>query len=214
MVRPCRCEDDRVTDQWNPLTVEQVFDRFSSLDVDWWIAGGHAIDLFLGWQTRPHADIDIEMFRSDRDVLFDVFDGWDLRAVSDSGSDSWSRGEDLDDGTFGIWGRATPSDAWAVEVVLADGDFTEWRFRRDPGITLAGDALVRRSLSGVPYCTPEVQLLYKSIQSRPKDDVDLARTLHNMSSSQRSWLMAAIARADIGHPWIAVLENANDGHRE
>lgn len=214
MVRPSRCEDDRVTEQWNPLTVEQVVDRFSSFDFDWWIAGGHAIDLFLGWQTRSHDDIDIEMFRSDRESLFDVFDGWDLHAVSESGLAPWSRGEGLAEITFGIWGRAAPNDAWAVEVMLADGDFAEWRFRRDPAITLGGDALVLRSPSGIPYCTPEVQLLYKSKQSRPKDDVDLVRTLHKMSPSQRSWLAAAIGRSDTLHPWIAVLENANDGHRE
>jgi len=59
-----------------------------------------------------------------------------------------------------------------------------------------------------------VQLLYKSKQSRPKDDVDLARVLHKMSLAQRSWLIVAIGRSDSDHPWIPVLENANERHRE
>jgi len=214
MVRPREWENDGMASEWNPLTVEQVTARFSLFDFDWWIAGGHAIDLFLGWQTRPHDDIDIEMFRSDRDLLFDVLDGWDLHAVSVGRSVPWTRGEDLDADTFGIWGRPSPDDPWAVEIILANGDFGEWRFRRDPGITLDGEALVRRTSSGVPYCTPEVQLLYKSKQTRPKDDVDLTRVLHKMSPTQRSWLIAAIGRSDTEHPWISVLENANERHRE
>ncbi|MFV1999928.1 MAG: nucleotidyltransferase domain-containing protein [Acidimicrobiia bacterium] len=203
-----------MTSSWNPLTVEQVFDRFSPFDVDWWIAGGHAIDLFLGWQTRAHDDIDIEMFRSDRGALSSIFDGWDLHAVSVGGSVPWAPGDDLDAATFGIWGRPSPDGPWAVEIMLADGDIDQWRFRRDPAITLAGEALVRRTSAGVPYCTPEVQLLYKSKQSRPKDDVDLTRVLHKMSRVQRSWLREAIGRSDTEHPWISVLEKANEGHRE
>jgi len=98
--------------------------------------------------------------------------------------------------------------------MLANGDIDEWRFRRDPGITLDGEMLILRTSSGVPYCTPEVQLLYKSKQSRPKDDVDLTRVLHKMSRIQRSWLADAIGRSDTEHPWISVLENANERHRE
>jgi len=203
-----------VTSRWNPLTVEQVFDRFSPFDLDWWIAGGYAIDLFLGWETRPHDDIDIEMFRSDREVLFDVFDGWDLHAVSVDRSLPWVRGDALDEDSFGIWGRPSPDEPWAVEIMLADGDLNEWRFRRDPHITLDGAYLIRRTASDVPYCTPEVQLLYKSKQSRPKDDVDLTRALYKMSHTQRSWLVAAIGRSDAEHPWVSVLENANELHRE
>ncbi|HEY8562140.1 MAG TPA: hypothetical protein VIL74_17330 [Pyrinomonadaceae bacterium] len=30
---------------------------------DWFIAGGRAIDLFLGGTTRTHADIEIAIFR-------------------------------------------------------------------------------------------------------------------------------------------------------
>ena len=49
--------------RWEPLTVAQIVDRFAPFDVDWWIAGGRAIDLYLGWETRPHEDVDVEMFR-------------------------------------------------------------------------------------------------------------------------------------------------------
>jgi len=196
------------------LSIQEVAERFRPFPIDWWIAGGLAIDLFLGWQTRPHADIDVEMFRNDREVLFDVFDGWELFTVSDGELLRWERSEAISPNVFGVWGRPGRDAPWAVEVMLADGDRKRWRFRRDPAISLAGDQLVRRSIDGIPYCTPEVQLLYKSKQSRPKDDVDLARTLFHMTRAQRRWLADAIRSSDAAHPWIDVLEMADARHHD
>lgn len=192
---------------WSPLSAADVRERFADAGVPWWTAGGVAIDLFLGWETRPHDDIDVEMLRRDRMVLFDVFSGWDLHAVSEGRLIAWT-GQDLARDVFGIWGRPDPSSAWAVEVMLADGDDTTWRFRRDPEISLPLADLVHVTGVGMPYCTPEVQLLYKAKRNRPKDDADLARCLHRLAPSQCRWLADAIARAQPGHAWIPVLHHA------
>jgi len=191
---------------WEPMSIAEVEQRFAPGGIDWWIAGGHAIDLFLGWETRPHADLDVEMFRSDRAALFGIFEGWDLRVASDGQLLSWSEAEEIDDGVFGVWLRPEPSDPWKLEIMLADGDRTEWRFRRDPSITMPGDRLINTTSRGIPYCAPEVQLLYKSQQARTKDDIDLVRCLHRMTADQRTWLADAVARTTAHHPWISVLE--------
>lgn len=203
-----------MNEEWQPLTIDHVQDRFAQFDVDWWIAGGHAIDLFVGWVTRPHADIDVEMFRTDREILFEVFAGWELFTVSHGGLMRWNRGANIAPHVFGVWGRPSVGAPWAIEVMLADGDRTCWRFRRDPDISLSGEQLLRTSHNGTPYCTPEVQMLYKSKMARPKDDVDMARVLHRMTSSQRQWLQDAIVRSDPCHPWIELLEMANLGSRD
>ena len=207
-------EHGAMSGTWDPLTIVEVRERFVSVAIPWWIAGGHAIDLFIGWVTRHHDDIDVEMFRKDRDILFDVFEGWDLRVVGHGGLVSWERGTAIAPHVYGVWGRRSPAEPWAVEVMLADGDETTWRFRRDPGVTLSGDRLIRMASSGVPYCTPEVQMLYKSKMARPKDDGDMARVLHLMSRSQRQWLADAIERGNPDHPWIELLEMANLGHHD
>jgi len=214
MLRPSVRQDGVMDTEWDPLSIEQVADRFSRFDGDWWIAGGHAIDCFVGWETRHHADIDVEMFRSDRDALFDVFPGWDMFTASGGGLTPWIRGSAIAPHVFGIWARPASDAPWAVEVMLADGDHTTWRFRRDPRISLERGRLVRWTPAGIPYCTPEVQLLYKSKQARPKDDVDLARVLHHMTTDQRRWLIDAIERADGAHPWVHVLEMANQRHHD
>jgi hypothetical protein len=198
-------------EHWDPLTLDEVLVRFAALDVPWWVAGGIAIDLFLGWETRHHDDIDLEMFREDREILFAVFKGWDLHAAMGGGLAPWTEDEPLDSDAFAIWGRPHMRAPWAVEILLASGDVGEWRFRRDPTITMAGDRLIRTTGGGVPYCTPEVQLLYKAKRSRRKDDVDLSRCLHRMERSQAMWLRDALTRLDATHPWVAVLDHAISG---
>jgi hypothetical protein len=191
--------------QWDSMAIDRVMERFTETDIDWWIAGGHAIDLFLGWRTRPHADLDVEIFRSDSRRLFDVFDGWDIHVVSDRGASPWTDPTDLGDDVFGSWIRPDPAAPWQVEIMFAGGDRTEWRFQREPSIGLAGSELVRTADSGIPYGTPEVQLLYKSMQHRPKDDVDLARCLVRMTVEQRSWLANAVGMTSSDHAWSGVL---------
>lgn len=195
---------------WQPLALAEVAEHFRSTDVDWWIAGGLAIDLFLGWETRPHDDIDIEMFRADREALFEILPDWDLHTVSAGALTRWVSGVTLPDHVFGIWGRPTPESPWAVEVILADGDENTWRFRRDPSISLPRRDLPRESDDGFRYCTPEVQLLYKGKQHRTKDDLDMVRCLHRMTATQLLWLSAALAKSEPDHPWLALIANSRD----
>ena len=190
---------------WKPLAIDEIAGRMDPTGADWWIAGGVAIDLFLGWTSRPHADVDVEMFRTDRDVLGRAFEGWELFSVSAGDLAPWRPGIDLPHHVFGIWGRSAPGEPWAIEVMLADGDDTTWRFRRDPRIERPRAGLTHATPGGIAYCTPEVQLLYKAKQARPKDDVDLARTLHLLDDEQKDWLADALAVTQPDHPWVAVL---------
>jgi hypothetical protein len=207
-------EDGGVTRIWQPLTIDEVQERFAAVRVSWWIAGGHAIDLFVGWVTRPHDDIDVEMFRKDSEILFDVFPGWNLATVSPQGLSPWHPGATIPPDVFGVWGRPTPAEPWAIEVMLAGGDETTWRLRTDPEITLPGAHLVRSSRTGIPYGTPEVQMLYKSKMARTKDDTDMARVLYLMSEPERRWLANSISRSDPENPWIDLLNMPHADHHE
>ena len=51
---------------WQPWQPKEVARFFSTLTVPWWIAGGWALDLFLGEQTRDHEDIDVQILRRDQ----------------------------------------------------------------------------------------------------------------------------------------------------
>jgi Aminoglycoside-2''-adenylyltransferase len=51
--------------EWEPLSVDAVTGLLRGMDARWWIAGGWALDLHLGRQTRPHHDIDVLVLRED-----------------------------------------------------------------------------------------------------------------------------------------------------
>ncbi len=193
---------------WGPLSVNDVVERFAPFEIDWWVAGGLAIDLFLGWESRPHDDLDLEMFRCDSERLFDVFAGWDLHTVAERAVEPWERGTEPEPDVFAVWGRAGPNVPWSVEIMLADGDGAEWRYRRNNTVTMPRDQLTAITADGVRYGVPEVQLLYKASKARQKDDVDLVRVLHLMSQRQIGWLVGALSVIDPGHPWVAVLRYA------
>ena len=210
----CVREDGQMEHAWDPIGIDDVAQRFATLAVDWWVAGGLSIDLFLGFESRPHADVDLEMFRTDRETLFEAFEGWELFVVAQGALTRWHPSEPIDQPVFGIWARPGPESPWGVEVMLADGNRDTWRFRRDNDISLARGKLTQTTSNGIRYCTPEVQLLYKSKQARPKDDVDLARCLHRMTTDQRLWLNDAIGRTSPGHPWIRVLDESLEPQHE
>lgn len=51
---------------------------------------------------------------------------------------------------------------------------------------------------GLPYLAPELQLLYKSNDVRPKDDADAAIVIGLLDPERRGWLAAHLPA---GHPW-------------
>ena len=55
--------------RWQPWHPREVAAFFAELDAPWWIAGGWAIDLFLGRQTREHEDIDVQILRRDQHAV-------------------------------------------------------------------------------------------------------------------------------------------------
>ena len=66
---------------WQPWQPAEVVRLFSTLTVPWWIAGGWAIDLFLGEQTRHHDDIDVLILRRDQREVRTIFRGWDVQGA-------------------------------------------------------------------------------------------------------------------------------------
>ncbi len=179
----------------------------------WAIAGGWALDLVTGTPARHHDDIDIAV---DADAAPAVLD-----ALAQNGARAaWviactparyvprNPGEAHPGG--GHQAHAHRGDTW-VDVVIEPWTDTEWRYRREPGITLPLERAIRRVTTDgvdVPVMAPEVVLLFKATTGgrtvpRPKDDADLPRALPRLDAAARAWLSAALPE---GHPWRERLE--------
>jgi hypothetical protein len=197
------------THKWNPLSVDEVTELLSPVRFPWWIAGGWAIDLFLGRQTRPHADTDVLVRRDDQIELQEhlVDRGWDLYKTQQPGLKPWPRGEFQSRPVNDIWCRRAPHLPWALQIMLLDTEGDEWIFKRDPTIRGPLAGIGRRTPSGVPYLCPHIQMLYKAKQKTlEKDQSDFDLAVPQMTSEEKAWLLRHLEkRFPHGHTWIRSL---------
>jgi hypothetical protein len=194
-----------IEDPWQALSVEEVAALLGGLPVRWWIAGGQAIDLFVGSSTRQHQDVDVAVLRPDQLTVQTHLDGWDLRVAHDGHLTQWAPGQLLASHEHGIWARPNPASPWRLELLVDDVSDGQWAYRRNPAVRLPLDRLGRTTASGVPYLRPEVVLLYKAKRPQPPDEHDAAVAIPRLSQSQRAWLAAAIAKDTRDHHWLPLL---------
>jgi Aminoglycoside-2''-adenylyltransferase len=172
----------------------------------WWVAGGWALDLFLGWVTRPHHDVDVAILRRDQAVVQRHLADWSLHWVeprSGGKSHHWSAGEWLALPVHEIHG--THREGMTIELLLNEAQGEIWHFRRDQRIRRPLHLVGRRSSQVIPYLAPEVVLLYKAQEFRDSDAADFAMVQDDLDAEQRTWLAQAIRRVFGDHPWLLTL---------
>jgi hypothetical protein len=176
----------------------------SFLDVRWWVAGGWALDLFIGAQTRPHADLDIGILRRDVGEVLGHLSSWEFFEAQDGVLTRLRAARDLRPDVHSLWSRPAGTTPWALEWLLEEAQDEQWVFRRQREITRPLTEVVRRS-EGMPYLAPEIQLLYKARSPRPWDEDDFHGVAPLLHSNARAWLRQALERCDAEHRWIPAL---------
>lgn len=189
--------------RWEPFVPHEAAKLLDRLAAPWWIAGGWAIDLFMGRRTRDHEDLDVGVLLRDQLAVQAALPGWDLHSAGGGVLRPWPPGEDLPLDVHDVWCRPAPDEPWALQFTLNEAEGEDWLFRRDPGVRRPLGEIVLRDRDGLPFLAPEVQLLFKSKQPRPKDEADFAAVLPYLDEGRRGWLAEALARVQPGHPWIA-----------
>lgn len=165
---------------WSPLTVAEVISVLDGVPGLWWLSGGCAIDEYLGSPTREHGDIDVTVAREDwpaiHEALRDTLDIWI------AGGDHFrsTATEALRPGDHNLWARWPGDGPWRLQLNLEDITGGTWTYRRDPRITRP--VAEASWWSGRLTCiAPAVQLLWKSRDPLPKDDLDHPLTSPNTS---------------------------------
>lgn len=189
-------------DDWDPLSPQQAAELLAGLDVSWWIAGGWAIDLFLGRQTRPHADLDIALLRGTEPALRDRLPTWDIQIAHEGQFIPWDGGP-LSRPHHQFWARQDPGSRWAVEFMLEEHRDDVWIYRRDPAVRMPVTRLAHTTDDGFPYLRPEIALLYKAKRaSEARNAADFDAALPSLTQEQRRWLRDALTQAHPGNDWI------------
>ena len=184
---------------------EEAAHWLSSITVPWWIAGGWALDLFLGTATRPHQDLDVGLFRRDVLEVLAALPAWEFFEAKNGALTRLGVGETPAQDVHSLWGRPLGTDLWKLELMLDESEDDMWVFRRQPTIRRALSTIVRRNSEDIPYLVPEIQLLYKAKCPRDRDQADFTRIAPCLDSSSRAWLCSALICLDPGHEWLLAI---------
>jgi hypothetical protein len=182
---------------WRAWTPDEAARRLADLEVPWAVAGGRAVDLHLGHTTRMHHDLEICVPAGHADTVLAVFPPprWSWH-VPESGLLHPVDGPD-GEGLFArghqTWLWSVDDGAYVLDVFREPHDGDTWIYRRHPTLRRPMADVIATSSSGLPYVRPEIVLLFKAKDCRPKDEADLAVCLPTLDRPARAWLRTAVA---------------------
>lgn len=191
---------------WAPWSAGEVAKRLIHFSEPWCIAGGRALDLWLGRQTRDHNDIEIAILRPTWPVLASRLSANRHFGAADGHLALLPLNTELALEVSQVWIADEWQSLWRMEVLLEPGDVDTWVYRRNPAVRRARRQMIAISRDGIPYLKPEGVLLYKAKAPRAKDEIDFATCLPAMPHDSRQWLRNALLCAHPGHGWTSRLE--------
>jgi hypothetical protein len=144
--------------------------------------------------------MDVSILREDAPLLGHLLEGWDLHGAHAGVLTPWRPVTEPPESS--IWCRKSPERPWGLQVMFDEGTPGEWICHRHGDIHLALDQVLLRSPDGIAYLRPEVQLLLKAKDTRPKDDADFATVFPLLSPAPRRWLVDALRRYYPEHRWL------------
>ena len=186
-----------------PPQAGKAFHLLEKFERPWFVAGGWAIDLFLGRVTRDHGDFEIAIFREDQLELQRTLRGWRLELSTRKGRRIWMPDEWLALPFHEL--HAYDGENSHVEFLLNEKSNSDWVFRRNTAIKREISALSMSTDEGIPFLGPEIILLYKAGQGRDRDELDMREVRDHLVGSRREWLCRALGVHLPNHPWISHL---------
>jgi hypothetical protein len=178
--------------------------EIGTTDVPWCVAGGWALELFIGTTVRSHEDLEVAIpssrwpeFRPRLSKLeFFVAGSGELFALDDAALDLHHQ----------TWGRDA-GGRFRIDVFREPHDGDTWICRRDSTIRRRYSELIRRTGDGIPYMAPEVVLLFKAKNNLPKDRHDLEVAMPKMDDQSVAWLLDSLAVVHPDHDWLAMISS-------
>lgn len=191
--------DDDAWDAWLP---DELGQRLREAIHPWYVAGGWALDLWQGEQTREHEDLEFVVLRKDVTYFRSLLQGLDFFTVKDGTVEYLPPSADVPGDVWQIWGGDMRQGRWRVDMMMEPGTPDLWIYKRDPTIQAARSDAVQMSRTGIPYLVPELVLLYKAMRCREKDQRDFDSSVKILSVAGRRQLRAWLTQLHPNHHWI------------
>jgi hypothetical protein len=193
----------------------------------WFVAGGWAIDCFLGRVTREHHDVDILVLRRDQSLLHSILQEFPLRRVIPHPEGLINRGTlagcspgeqlELPVHQINVYravdehlvradaGATDPEHRWWFQIMLGETDGDDWVYRRNPAIRRPLGKIGFHPPNRLPHLAPEIVLLFKSKHMLAHDRADFDAAAPAMASEPRQWLREALLLTAPDHEWLGAL---------
>jgi aminoglycoside-2''-adenylyltransferase len=155
----------------------------------WFVAGGWAIDLFLGIKTRDHKDVDVAVFREDQLELRRHLYNWRWEKSVNGARLPWKTDEWLELPVHEV--HASRGDHH-LEFLFNERGEDLWEYRRDRTVVRSISRF--RAEAALPVLPPEIVLLYESHNPSQKYLADFRLVWPRLSSEARQWLAGAMVR--------------------
>ena len=166
---------------WETVSPIRAAGLLSSVRVPWWVAGGWALDLFLGADGRPHQDLDIGILRRDLQEVLGVLGAWEVFTAKDGALKPLKTGTCPRHDVHSLWCRPNATAPWMLELMLDESEDDTWLFRQRH--RFAGPC--PRSF-GYVHSEFRISLLRFSCSTRPKGCVNVTRP--TSTERYRGWM--------------------------
>jgi len=190
-------------DDWDPWPPVVVADRLAGLSVPWYVAGGWALDLFRGEQTRPHGDLEIAVPADGFGEVGPRFPECDFYVAGDG--QLFPASPAALAAHHQSWALDRTVGRWRLDVFREPHDGDIWICRRDERLRRPYREIIEYDAIGVPFLAPEIVLLFKAKGDRDKDRADLHAVLALLGRERRTWLRDTVGQIHPGHPWLDLI---------
>ena len=185
-------------DAWRPT---ELACRLKRVSRRWYVVGGWALDLWHGFQTREHEDLEFSALSDDVAVFRELLGELAFFTAHAGVVEFLPKTAEPPTHVAQLWGLDTAAGYWRVDMMIERGTPSTWVYKRDPTIRAARSEAIRTDEKGIAYLAPAAVLLFKAKHRRPKDETDFERALPKLSLADRVILKQWLDIAHPGHAW-------------
>ncbi len=210
--------------------LEKAVKLLKGQNFEYAICGGFAIDLFLGYESRKHGDIDILAYWKDRNSIilymqsmgykvYEMLGGGLAHHITDINVQEYKKRNIFCVTNDCELVKITPTDETEinsieffhigqtklnfVEILFNNKDETDFLYARNTEVKRKLSKAILHN-NDIPYLAPELLLLYKSTDTEREgyqQDFDLA--FCRMNEEQKDWLNNSLKiMYPDGHKWL------------
>ncbi|NGN40718.1 amino acid transporter [Mesorhizobium sp. CGMCC 1.15528] len=192
-------------DAWRAWHPTELASCLSGVSRPWCIVGGWALDLWHGYQTRDHEDLEFTILREDLATFRQALKGLEFYTAGD-GIVEYLPTDAAPPATISqIWCQDVEQRCWRVDMMIEPGSPDSWVYKRDLAIARPRAEMVNMTSGGLPYLKPAAILLFKAKHMRSKDEIDFEKAVPKLEASERAWLKACLEITHPGHEWAQAL---------